>query len=173
MTKTTRQFALLLAGVLLLSALVGCKKKEEEKQSGIILDYATQGVIETHDPNALQKAYDEAVEKAREGMIALTYRNDASSEDGQTFNCYIGNSTSNSDDLFIAIYADSACTDELFRGQLLRPGTAYETVTLNRKLDEGVHTVYVPHTLIRVVDGQQAIVGQTIVTMDFHVDSDS
>jgi hypothetical protein len=174
MTKTVRQFALLLAGVLLLSALVGCKKKEEaeEKTGGLALDYATQGVVATEDPDALQKAYDQAVENAQKGMIALNYRNDAFSTDGKTFSCYIGNSPSNADDLFLSIYADAECTDELFMGQLLRPGTAYETVELNRALEPGDHMVYVPHTLIRVVDGEQMISGQAVVTLDFHVNPD-
>ncbi|MBR4546046.1 MAG: hypothetical protein IKO14_08780 [Oscillibacter sp.] len=168
MTKITRRFALLLAGVLILVALVGCKKKEEQK-SGIILDYATKGVVATEDPEALQKAFDEAQKNAREGMMSLNYKNDAYSEDGKTFSCYIGNSPSNADDLFVSIYADAACTDELFLGQLLRPGSAYESVELERALDLGDHTVYVPHTLIRMVDGEQSIVGQIVVTMVFHV----
>jgi len=171
MTKTTRQFALLLAGVLVLSALVGCKKKEE-KQSGLILDYATTGVVETHDPQALQKAYDEAQKAAMKNMIALLYKNDAYSKDGKTFSCYVGNSPENPDDLFISIYADPECTDELFMGQLLRPGSAYDTVELNRALEPGDYTVYVPHTMIRVDDGEQKIVGQVVVTMDFHVSSE-
>jgi hypothetical protein len=172
MIKTTRLAAFLLAGMLTLSALTGCKKKEEEKQSGLILDYATSGVVETQDPQALQKALDAAQERANNDRIGLNYKNDAYSQDGKTFSCYIGNSTFNADDLFISIYADSACTDELFMGQLLRPGTAYETIELERTLEPGDYTVYVPHTLITTVDGEQSITGQAIITMDFHVNSD-
>jgi hypothetical protein len=172
MTKTTRQFALLLAGVLVLSVLVGCKKKEEEKQSGLILDYASEGVVEMEDPNALQNAFDAAKKEAQESGFGLNYRNDAYSTDGKTFSCHIGNSRQNADDIFIAIYADPECTDELYISQLLRPGTAYETIELNRALEPGDHTVYVPHTKIRLIDGVQTIVGQVVITMDFHVSSD-
>lgn len=173
MTKTAKLTAFLLAGLLVLSILSGCKKKEEElQQSKFILDYATEGVVETNDPDALQKAFNEAQKNANENRMALNYKNDAYSNDGKTFQCYIGNSPKNLDDLFVSIYANRECTDELYLGQLLRPGTAYETIELERELEEGDHTVYVPQTLIRVVDGEQTIVGQAIVTMDFHVGSE-
>lgn len=172
MTKTAKLAALLLSGVMFLSALTGCKKKEEEKQSGLILDYASEGVVEMEDPASLQKAFDEAKKAAQDGMFGLNYRNDAYSTDGKTFSCHIGNSRQNADDIFIAIYADPECTDELYISQLLRPGTAYETIELNRALEPGDHTVYVPHTKIRLIDGVQTIVGQVVITMDFHVSSD-
>jgi hypothetical protein len=171
MTKTTRRFALLLAGILVLSALVGCKKKEEEK-SGLILDYATDGVVQTEDPEALQKAFDAAKKEAQDSRFGLDYKNDAYSEDGKTFSCYIGNSDENADDLFISVYMDPELTDEVYMSQLLRPGTAFEVIELNRTLDPGDYMVYVPHTQIRLIDGVQTIVGQVVVTMDFHVNPD-
>jgi hypothetical protein len=171
MTKTTKTAAFLLAGLLVLSTLSGCRK-EDEKQSGLILDYASEGVVEMENPEELQKAFDEAKKAAQEGMFSLDYRNDAYSSDGKTFSCYIGNSRLNQDDIFIAIYADPECTDELYISQLLRPGVAYETIELNRALEPGDHTVYVPHTKIRMIDGAQTIVGQVVITLDFHVSSD-
>jgi hypothetical protein len=171
MTKIAKLALFMLTIALTLFALTACKKKEEA-QSGLILDYATEGVVETEDPNALQKAFDVAKKEAQESRFGLDYKNDAYSEDGKTFSCYIGNSDENADDLFISVYMDPELTDELYTSQLLRPGTAFETIELNRTLDPGVYMVYVPHTQIRLVDGKQTIVGQVVITMDFHVNSD-
>lgn len=167
MRQRSRALAFLLAIVLVATASSGCKKKEEEKNN-LILDYAT-GTVETHDADALQKAYDAAVKQANEDTMSLNYRNDAYSMDGKTFSCYIGNSKTNEDDMFVTIYADAACTDELFMSGLLRSGTALDTVELNRKFDVGDYTFYVPFTQIQLIDGEQTIVGQAVVTMDFHV----
>lgn len=158
--------AVALAGALVVTALSGCRKKEEK--NNLILDYAT-GTVATHDQESLQKAYDEAVKQASKDTMSLNYRNDAYSADGKTFSCYIGNSKMNVEDLFITIYADAACTDELYLSGLLRPGTALETVELNRKFDVGDYTFYVPFTQVQLVDGEQTIIGQAVVTMDFHV----
>lgn len=171
MTKTAKMGALLLAVALALSILTGCKKKEEEKEekSGLILDYATSGVIELQDPNALQKAFDEAQRESLESMFSLEYQESAFSEDGKTFRCYIGNSAYNTDDIFISIYMDAELTDEVYMSQLLRPGMAFDTIELNRTLEPGNYTVFVPHTKIRLIDGEQTIVGQLVVTMELHV----
>lgn len=167
MTRKSGTVAFLLALVLVVTALSGCGKKQEEKNN-LILDYAS-GTVATNDPDALQKAYDAAVKQANEDTITLNYRNDAYSRDGKHFSCYIGNSTANVDDLFVTIYADDAFSDELFMSGLLRPGTALDNIELNRKLDAGDHVVYVPFTQIQLIDGKQTIVGQAVVTMDFHV----
>jgi hypothetical protein len=172
MTKIAKLAMLLLAIALTLSILTACKKKEEEKQSGMILDYATTGVVEMDDPEALQRAYEEAKQKAQDNTFGLKYQNDAYSTDGKTFSCRIGNSTQNADDIFIAIYADKECTDELFVSQLLRPGMAFDTVELNRTFEPGDYTFYVPHTKIRMIDGVQTIVAQVVITIDFHVTSE-
>lgn len=133
------------------------------------LEYATEGVIFTEDPDALQKAYDEAAEKVEESVVPLSYRASASSEDGVNFTCYIANPDRARYDMFIAIYADISMTDELYMSQLLRPGTAYEQITLNRALDSGRHEVYAVFTTIDEEDGEQVIRGQAAVTMEFRV----
>jgi hypothetical protein len=173
MTKTVKMCSLALAMALTLTLLSACKKQEEakEEKSGLILDYATSGVIELEDPDALQSAFNEAQQEALDSMFSLEYQDDAFSDDGKTFRCYIGNSANNKDDLFISIYMDAELTDEVYMSQLIRPGTAFETVELNRTLEPGDYTVFVPHTKIRLIDGEQAIVGQVVVTMEFHVAS--
>jgi hypothetical protein len=133
------------------------------------LEYATEGVIFTEDPDALQKAYDEAAEKVEESVVPLSYRNVARSEDGVEFNCYVANPERARFDMFVAIYADAGMTDELYMSQLLRPGTAYDTIRLNRALPPGRHEVYAVFTTIDEEDSVQVIRGQAAVTMEFRV----
>lgn len=154
--------------------LAGCGKpaetetKEEKSGNGLTIGYA-EGVIETDDPNALQKAFDEAVEAGRGKGIAVYYRPEAISDDGITFRGRIGNSTANVNDLFIAIYGDSDFTDELFVSQLLRPGTAFDEITLNHALPVGRNTVYTAFTTVVQEDGETKIDQQQVVTIDFIV----
>jgi hypothetical protein len=109
------------------------------------------------------------LEEAAQPGIGLSYRNDAFSTDGINFSCYVGNSTSNQYDAFIQIFADEALQDEVFLSQLLRPGQAFETLTLNHALPLGVTTCVVAFTQVELVDGEQSVHAQTFFTMDFHV----
>ena len=102
-----------------------------------------------------------------EGNIALEYKNDAFSENGKTFSCYIANASSNSYDMYIQMFSDKEFTDQLLLSGLLRPGTAFDTITLEHELDPGKHTVYVIFT--QVEDDMQTIHGQVTVTMDLNV----
>jgi hypothetical protein len=176
-----RLFPLFLALLLTALPLAGCAKQsveetgttetEEKKPNsslGLTIGYA-EGVTEVEDPDALQKLVDDAFNAAQEQGFELEYKNGAYSTDGVNFDCYIANASSNQYDMFISIYADAELTDELFVSQLLRPGSAFDHVTLNRQLDIGRHRVYVPHTQVTVEDGQQVIAGQITVTMDFSV----
>lgn len=134
---------------------------------GARIGYAESAVILEQD--SLQKAVDEMYEKVKDGNVALDYKNSAVSSDGQTFACYINNSERNKYDMFIGIYADKAYTDELYVSELLRPGTGFDQITLNRSLDKGTHTVYVAYNLVDEEDGEQVIKGQLVVTMEFTV----
>lgn len=172
--------SLFVACVLVLGALAGCVQKapepEPEKEEetnkrtmGFRIGYAEEGVTAVDDPDALQKAVDAAYAQAAEEGIALEYKNVAYSSDGTTFECYIANAEQNKYDMFIAIFADPELSDELFLSQLLRPGTAFSSVALSHPLDEGTHEVYIVHTQVEEVDGEQAIRGQMTVTADFVV----
>ena len=110
---------------------------------------------------------DDMYKKVAEGNIALEYKNDAFSEDGENVSCYIANSLSNEYDMYIQIFADSELKDQLFLSGLLRPGTAFETIALEKKLSSGDHTVYVAFT--QVEEDLATIHGQVMVTMNFHV----
>lgn len=126
-----------------------------------------EGVTVVADPEALQKAVDEMYAKATEGNIMLEYANDAASTDGETFSCYIANAVENSYDMYIQMFADSALTDQLLLSGLLRPGTAFESITLEHSLDPGTHRVYVAFT--QVEEDLATIHGQVMVTMDLTV----
>ena len=61
-------------------------------------------------------------------------------------------------------------TDQLFLSQLVRPGSGFEKITLDRALDSGTNVVYVAVTLVDTEeDGTQSIKAQVVHTMDFHV----
>lgn len=122
------------------------------------------------DQDSLQAAIDEAVENAKNGMVALQYQNDAFSDDGQTFSCLIANSASNLYDMFLTIYADDALTDQIFLSELIPPGSGFEEITLDHALEPGDHTVYVVVTQVDTEeDGSQVLKNQVIHTIEFHV----
>lgn len=136
---------------------------------GMTIDYETDAKVFL-DQNSLQAAMDEAMKNAKDRNVALRYQNDASSKDGRTFSCYIANSSGNIYDMFLTICSDADMTDQLFVSKLLRPGTGYDSITLNRALEEGDHMVYVAVTLVDTDDtGAQVIKAQVVHTMDFHV----
>ena len=144
---------------------------EVDKSNSLIVGYATEGVTPvTNDPNEFSKAVDEAFRKAEEKKsMSLKYRYDATSKDGINFDCLLANSPDNDDDMFIAIYTDSTFQEELFLSELLRPGTAFEHITLNRPLESGVHDVVAAFTLVKTEDGQQSITQQQFIGLRFTV----
>lgn len=170
-----RGLTLLLALCMVLSC-AACSSAEEPEDSpsetpaGAKIGYA-EGVTVVEDPDALQKAVDEMYEKAAEGGIGLEYKNDAFSTDGTNFECYIANAASNKYDMYIQIFADDALTDELYLSGLLRPGTAFDKLELEHSLDTGDHRVYV--ALTQVEEDMATIHAQVMVTMDFHVNTQS
>ena len=124
------------------------------------------------DQNSLQMAMDAAMEKAKDGNVALRYRNNAFSSNGTDFECYIVNSTANRFDMFLTIYADAELTDQSYLSGLVPPGSGLESITLDRALEPGDHTVYVAVTQVADDEetGQQVIKNQVMHTMDFHVE---
>lgn len=126
-----------------------------------------EGVTVVDDPDALQKAVDEMYSKAAEGGVPVEYQNGASSKDGTKFDCYIANPASAPYDIFIAIYSDLDCTDQLYLSKLIPPGKALREIELDKVLSPGDHTVYVVYT--QVEEDHATIHQQVIVTMDFTV----
>ena len=143
------------------------ESSDSKDPSGFFIQYA-EGTTVVEDPDALQKIVDEMSENARK-TIGLEYKNEAFSTDGQNFDCYIANAARNNYDMFIAIYADAEMTDQLFLSGLIPPGRAFDHITLNRPLEQGTHTVYIAFSQVEVVDGQQTMRAQALVTLNFHV----
>ena len=148
--------AILIVAVLSFTGVLNPAKQEMEIDDnavpyaeGVVL-LEDDGVYDVLEPNA----------------IALEFKNDAYSKDGQTFACYLGNSALNEYDMYVAIYANAELTDELYVSGLVPPGSGFKEVTLDKALDEGDHRVYVAFTQM---EDPKTIHAQTIYTMDFHV----
>lgn len=169
-----RVMALLLA-LLLAWGTAGCASTEEadpeeqteseENSSGPKLKYASQGVTAI-DEDSLQKSVNELM-KADEGdRMALYYKNNAYSTDGNNFTCFIGNSPANPKDAYFVLCKDSELEDVVYISDLLRPGEAFESLTLEDALGEGSHTIYCGQTM---VNENQEITNQLVFTLQFNV----
>lgn len=159
---------ILLLMVILLFALRSCNAEPAtiEDDPTPQIGYA-EGVTAVEDPDALQKAVDEMYAKAAEGGVTLEYKNGAASSDGENFTCYIANAVENKYDMYFQIFSDAELTDQLLLTGLLRPGTAFDNITLDHSLDTGTHRVYVVFT--QVEKDLATIHAQVVVTMDFTV----
>ncbi len=134
-----------------------------------VIGYATEAKVML-DKNELQAAMDEAVKNAAEGRVGLSYKNDAFSDDGINFECYIANSKANVYDMFLTISTDAELKDQVFLSELVPPGSGFEQIALDRALDVGDHVVYVTLTQVKLNDeGEQVMCNQITHTMDFHV----
>ena len=134
--------------------------RDATKYNGII-PYADNAVV-------LDKGGE--IEPAEQGWINLKYNYQAFSKDGVHFSCFLANDAGNEYDLFFDLFADVEATDRLFLSGLLPPGTALNTVELNRALPVGSTTVYVAFNQVGTdEDGEQALVGQSVVTVEFIV----
>ena len=129
-----------------------------------VLQYATG--VTALDEDSLQAAVDEMFEQARNGFTT-EFKNDAYSADGQTFECYIGNSNLNAYDMFFQISDDAG--EQLFLSGILPVGTALREITLDRTLEPGTHTLPVVYTQVEGDLEDMTIVGQVAITMDFIV----
>ena len=143
--------ALLAAVLFMRSCQAEPAKTDAPEDSTPKIGYA-QGVTAVEDPDALQKAVDEMYAEAAKGGITLEYKNDASSDDGENFTCYIANAVENKYDMYIQIFADIDLTDH---------------ITLDHALDPGTHEVYVAFT--QVEEDLETIHSQVVVTMNFSV----
>lgn len=160
---------ILLAAVVILLIVVCVlliSGRGKQQAAGPKLKYA-EGVTIVDNADALEKEVNEMFEKASQPGIALNYSNNAVSEDGKTFSCYIANSPNNIYDMYIDIYADDAMTDEVFLSGLMRPGEAFREITLDKALPEGENSVTVAFT--QVEEDLQTIHAQVLVEMIFMV----
>jgi hypothetical protein len=128
-----------------------------------------EGLTVVEDPDALKKTVQEMYKRANEPGIGLEFKNDAFSNNGIDFSCYIANAVSNSYDMYLQIFADDALEDEIFLSGLVAPGEAFDHISLSHALETGTHRVFVAFTQVEETNGVQSIHAQTLFTMDFHV----
>lgn len=147
-------------GVLYATGAFGPQKEDEAPG----MKYATEGVVLMDENDGI---YDELIAA---DAIALEFKNDAYSADGQVFTCYVGNSPINEYDMYLDIYADQEMTDLLCSTGLLTPGNAFEVIKLDRALEPGDHLVYIAYNQM---SDPSTIRAQTFYTMDFHVKEES
>lgn len=132
---------------------------EEEAQSGLIPMAENIVLVGGGD-----------VQPAPQNMINLKYNYQAFSTDGINFIGLLANDPGNEYDMFVDLFADAEATDRLFLSGLLPPGTGIQRIALNRALPVGTNTVYVAFNQVDTdEDGEQAIVGQAVVTVEFIV----
>lgn len=166
-----------IAIIMLIVAIIGAtavivfmmNRNSGEQDSGPTIGYATNATVML-DQQSIQAAMDAAMANAREGRIGLSYRNDAYSTDGITFDCHIANSVANIYDMFLTIFTDAEMTDQVYLSGLVPPGSGFEQITLDHALELGDHRVYVVLTQVKTdEDGEQVLAHQVSHTMDFHV----
>lgn len=110
------------------------------------------------------------VEPPPQDMINLKYNYQAFSKDGINFTGLLANDPGNEYDMFVDIFADAGATDRIYLSGLLPPGTGLQSIELNRALPVGTNTVYVAFNQVDFDEnGEQAIVGQAVVTVEFIV----
>lgn len=158
---------ILLLAIILVFVLKPGEQAEKPTESGTPKIGYAEGVTAVDDQDALQQAVNDMLAKAAEGTMDLEYKNDATSEDGEKFTCYIANAASNRYDMYIQIFADAELTDQLYLSGLVRPGQAFRELDLEHALDSGSHTVYVAYT--QVEEDLETIHSQVLVTMNFIV----
>lgn len=152
--------------VALVMTLQNQNDAEPAADSGGAIGYA-DGVTVVDDESALQAAVDQMMKDAENEMVA-SFQNQAFSEDGKTFTCYIANSEYNEYDMFIALYTEiSDDAEPLYLSGLMRPGEAFREITLDETLDKGVHDVYLVMT--QVEDDHSTLHGQSVVTIQMQV----
>lgn len=158
-----------LLGVILAVVLLRDDTQQIADNNVPLIGYAPEAAV-LLDEDSLQAAIDEAIENAKNGMVALQYQNEAFSEDGKTFSCYIANAPSNLYDMFITIFADEGLTDQVYLSGLVPPGSGFESLTLDHALPSGDNIVYVAVTQVDTDEnGQQVMKNQVMHTIIFHV----
>lgn len=162
--KKKRVIALLILLLLLIAAgisLFSARRKNGEISGGGQLGYES-GAVTVSDADELQRLVDGMIEQAKDGTIALEYKNTATSSDGKNFACYIANSVKNKYDMYFGVYSDVTLKEELFLTKLLKPGTGIEKFETVRKLEPGSYEAVLVFTQVK--DDHETIQSQASVT---------
>lgn len=96
-------------------------------------------VVLIDDGDDIQAAYDAAKKKVEEGMIGLQYNNVATSSDGVNFDCVLGNSDTNSYDIYYDLYTDMNMSQRVFITGLIPPGSGITSFKSQVKYEPGTY----------------------------------
>jgi cytoskeletal protein RodZ len=140
-------------------------EESEKNKNPLILDYDSAAVA--LDEQSLSDQYNKLQEKASEGNVAIEMQNIAFSDDGINFTCYLANSSSNTEDMFLNIYKDSTLTEQIYLSGLLAPGTVIEKFSSEIKLDPGNYETILIFTT--VADDHETMTSQTPIVLTLQV----
>ena len=119
------------------------------------------------DENSLQKAYNEALEKTKDGYISVSFQNEAHSQDGENYTCRFGNSEQNTRDMYVAIYLDDNYSEEYYLSGLLRPGQMITNFKGSKVLEPGEYETTL--VLTQVEDDHETLSYQTSVVLTLKI----
>ena len=143
----------LIAAVVTLVIILFNKKNDSDGQANATQAVSDTGVLAydasaiATDPVTLQSLYDEMLEEAKEGTMALEMQTEANSSDGTEFSCYIANAINNKYDMFVVIYLDDT-QEEIYRSGLIPLGSRIESFTSSKKLEPGTHVATIVYNQV-------------------------
>lgn len=136
---------------------------QNESEIGVMA-YETSAIAT--DPETLQDLYNEMLEKAKEGTMALEMQTEANSSDGTEFSCYIANAINNKYDMFVVIYNDET-QEEIYRSGLIPVGSRIESFTSSKKLKPGTYVGTIVYN--QVEDDHATIHAQVNIGLNLNV----
>lgn len=122
------------------------------------------GVVNYEDA---QRVYDEMQERAKEGMVGVHYSNNARSEDGKHFTCFIENPIRNGYDMYLNIYKDETMEEQLLLTGLIPAGSGIEEFDSEITLEPGEYKSVLVMTLVE--DDHSTLHAQTKVFLNLYV----
>lgn len=112
------------------------------------------------------KPNEDLAEKLKEGTgdrIPLHFSTTATSSDGTNFKCVLGNPNGAQYDIYFDIYADDACTEQIYLSGLVAPGSQLEGFTSSKTFPKGTQDVVLVVT--QVEPDHQTLRLQTMVSI--------
>jgi len=154
--------------------ILASARDDKADNTGMAEEIVTSGKIGYEDsavfdnPESLQEAVDEMVQRVAEGTMALEMKTEAYSSDGTTFNCQIGNPSTNLYDMYIVIYRDDT-RKEVYRSGLIPRGKHLERFSTVEPIESGSYECTLVYN--QVEDDQETIhsqvnVGLTLVVSE-------
>ncbi len=143
----------------------GNETEQNKPQNGVV-PYEP-GIIAINQDD-LQAAFDEAVQKTKDGYITLDFDNRAVSKNGKDFTCYLGNSKENNYDLYFNIYLDATLEQQVLLTGLVPPGSGINKFTSEFEIAPGTYEAVL--VLSQVEDDHSTIHSQTKVQLILEVE---